>query len=249
MSRRTTWALLTLCLLSAGVVVQAQRRATGSTLRWSILKSTEDSRDREMLDFDIRMDERLVDVLNTSEVFDGRLQAVVTIIEELLESRSAFASLHFDPTRPIQLTAKEEDALTEFMARGGFLLLIENNYAYPTPIYRRPTSGTLFEFFANEVPQRDPKFRAEKLELTHPMFQGPYEIVVPPSIAREMEYDNYVGETAFFYEDQMVGYTYALYGFDDGHGFVPLPRPFRVYTLMDAGYRMLVNIYHYALSH
>lgn len=195
------------------------------------------------------MDERLVETLNNSVVFAGRLRASVTDLDKLLEDRSAFASLHFDPTRTSQLDREEQNALVEFMARGGFLLVVQNNYAYMPRFYRQPARDTLFDFLATELPKRNSKFRAERLAPTHPIFQGPYEINVPPAIAREMELDSYVGETAFFYEDRMVGYTYALYGFEDDEGFQPLRRPFQVYTLMDAGYRMLENIYHYALSH
>ena len=222
----------------------------GFSLRWTILRSARDARDAEMIDFDTRMDRRLVDALNTAEVFDGRLDVAVAPIDELLESRSAFASLHFNPTQPMKLAPREEQALAEFMARGGFLLLVENNYPYSAEIYRSRMTGTLFDFFAKDLPERDKKFRAEKLPLSHPIFDYPYRISVPPAIAREREHDpSYVGETVFFHEGRLVGFTFSLFGFDDGEAFVPVPRPFRVYTLMDAGHRVLVNIYSYALSH
>ena len=66
-------------------------------------------------------------------------------------------------------------------------------------------------------------------------------MVESPGESQPLRQENEFGESAFFYEDQMVGYTYAACGFDGGQGFVPLPRPFQAYTLMDAGYRMLVQ--------
>ena len=130
MSRRVALLMVSITLTVTFTVSATSGSGQGFSLRWTILRSARDARDAEMIDFDTRMDRRLVDTLNTSEVFDGRLDVAVAPIDELLESRSAFASLHFNPTQPMKLADREEQALAEFMARGGFLLLVENTVPF-----------------------------------------------------------------------------------------------------------------------
>lgn len=240
---------LRVALVAGGLALVA---ATGSAepLRWAVLVSERDARDAEMVEFDLRLDRHLIETLNTSEVFEGRLTPVTSGIGELLESRSAFASLHYDPTRPVDLPEAERRILHEYLLRGGFLLLVENDYAYPPEVYRRgAVDGSLLDFFARELPRRDPEFRTERLPLSHPIFSAPHAIRYPDMLAREIaRSERYAGETGIFQGDRLVGYTYALYGYETPDGFAPLPRPFQPYTLIADGYRVLVNIYSWALS-
>lgn len=219
-------------------------------LPWTILSPSRDARTREMVAFDEQMDEHLVATLNGSETFRGRLQLTRGRVSALAGSRSAFVSLHFDPTKPAALTPEEGKALEQYLARGGFILLIEDNYCYLPADYRRPIEGTLFDFFTRALPQRNPDFRSERVKEDHPIFRQVYRIEIPWAIQREsLQNPFYRGETVFFYKDRLAGYTYSLYGFDDGESFAPIEPPYRPYRLMEAGYQVVVNIYHYALVH
>lgn len=71
-----------------------------------------------MIAFDQAMDEHLVETLNGTETFRGRLRSSQGPIASLRHSGSAFASLHFDPIRPAELTGEEKKALELYLARG-----------------------------------------------------------------------------------------------------------------------------------
>jgi hypothetical protein len=203
-----------------------------------------------MARFDERMDEHLVSRLNEAPEFAGRLKASQRPVASILESGAPFASLHFDPTRPMTLSEEEKRALEEYMIRGGFLLLVEDNYPYFEREYRAKTGGTLFDFFARELPRRNPEFSVDRAGPEHPLFTQHYRIEIPPFIREEMaENPNYRGETLFLHRGRLAGYTLSLYAFHDGREHVPLVPPFRPYDLILTGYELLLNIYLYTSQH
>jgi hypothetical protein len=221
-----------------------------ATLPWLILRPARDARSLEMARFDEQMDEHLVDRLNETTELRGRMKLSRAPVRSILDSGVAFASLHFDPTTPMGLAFEEEAAIEEYLVRGGFLLLIEDNYPYTERQYRTKVEGTLFDFFARELPRRNSRFSVSKADAGHPIFTEHYPIEIPPFIRREMnENANYRGETLFLYDGRLAGYTLSLYGFHDGNGHVPLHPPYRPYDLLITGQELLVNIYLYSSQH
>ncbi len=221
-----------------------------ATLPWLILRPDKDARSVEMARFDEQMDEHLVDRLNETPELRERVKVSGGPIASMLESGAAFASLHFDPTKPMRFTPEEERAIEEYLVRGGFLLLIEDNYPYHERQYRAQVEGTLFDFFSRELPRRNRDFSVAKAETDHPIFTEHYPIEIPPFIRREMnENPNYRGETLFLYKGRLAGYTLSLYGFHDDNGHVPLRPPYRPYDLLITGQELLVNIYLYSSQH
>jgi hypothetical protein len=203
-----------------------------------------------MARFDEEMDELLVERLNETPELRDRVKLTRGPLSSILDSGAAFASLHFDPTKPMGLSPEEERAIEEYLVRGGFLLLVEDNYPYYERQYRAFIDGTLFDFFARELPRRNRDFTVEKAEPDHPIFREHYPIEVPPFIRREMsENPHYRGETLFLYRGRLAGYTLSLYAFHDGSGHVPLSRPYQRYDLVPTGRELLVNIYLYSSQH
>jgi len=220
------------------------------TLPWLILRPARDARSPEMVRFDERMDEHLVARLNEAPALRGRLQASPRAVTSILKPGAPFASLHFDPTRPMALSEEEKKSLEEYMIRGGFLLLVEDNYPYFERQYRAKIEGTVFDFFARELPRRNPAFSTSRAGPDHPLFTQHYRIEIPPFIQREMdENSGYRGETLFLHEGRLAGYTLSLYAFHDGDEHVPLKPPYRPYDLILTGYELLVNIYVYSSQH
>lgn len=221
-----------------------------SELTWLILSPKNDARTEEMARFDEEMDEHLVARLNETPEFQGRLQVARRDVASILEPGAPFASLHFDPTRPMALSEEEKSVLEEYLVRGGFLVLVEDNYPYFEEQYRARTDGTLFDFFARELPRRNPEFSTGKAGADHPLFTQHYRIEIPDFIRREMdENPRYRGETLFLHEGRLAGYTLSLYAFHDGEKHVPLKPPYRPYDLILTGYELLVNIYLYTSQH
>jgi len=246
--RTETLGLLAPLLGVASLFVASQFRH--ATLPWLILSPTHDARSPEMARFDEQMDEHLVTRLNETPEFRGRLQVSHRGVASILESGAPFASLHFDPTKSMALSEEEKRAVEEYMIRGGFLLLVEDNYPYFEWQYRAKTEGTLFDFFARELPQRNPEFSTGRAGPGHPLFTQHYRIEIPPLIQQEMdENSHYRGETLFLHEGRLAGYTLSLFAFHDGDEHVPLRPPYRPYDLILSGHELLVNIYLYTSRH
>jgi hypothetical protein len=145
---------------------------------------------------------------------------------------------------------RKRRVVEEYMVRGGFLLLVEDNYPYFEWQYRAKTEGTLFDFFARELPQRNPEFSTGRAGPGHPLFTQHYRIEIPPLIQQEMdENSDYRGETLFLHEGRLAGYTLSLFAFHDGDEHVPLRPPYRPYDLILSGHELLVNIYLYTSQH
>jgi transposase len=87
-------------------------------LPWTILHPSRDARTPEMVAFDQAMDGHLVETLNGTDTFRRRLRSSRGPIAALRHSASAFASLHFDPIRPAELTDEEKKALELYLTRG-----------------------------------------------------------------------------------------------------------------------------------
>lgn len=204
----------------------------------------------EMATFDEQMDAHLVERLNETPELRERVKLSRGPVSSILESGAAFASLHFDPTKPMRFSQEEEQAIEEYLVRGGFLLLIEDNYPYTEGQYRAEVEGTLFDFFALELPRRNPGFTTTKAGPDHPIFTEHYPIEIPPFIRREMtENPRYRGETLFLCQGRLAGYTLSLYAFHDDSGHVPLRPPYHPYDLVLTGQELLVNIYLYSSQH
>jgi hypothetical protein len=237
-------------LVLPSILAAPRTEPARATLPWRILCPARDAREPEVARFDDEMDARLVARLNETPELRGRVELSRGPIASILESGAAFASLHFDPTRPMALAPEEERQIEEYLVRGGFLLLIEDNYPYYEREYRARVDGTLFDFFARELPHRNPRFSAAKAEASHPIFTEHYPIVIPPFIRREMrENAHYRGETLFLYDGRLAGYTFSLYAFENEAGHVPLRPPYRAYDLAITGRELLVNIYLYSSQH
>jgi len=243
-------ALLGSVALTATLAQHPAPKQAADPLLWLILHPAEDSRPEDMARFDDEMDEHLVAVLDASPELRGRMQSTRKPLIRALESKAAFASLHFDPLRPMQLTEGEKKVLEDYLSRGGFLLLVENNYPYTESEYRRKVEGTLFDYFSVELSARNPQFTVDRIGADHPVFHQAYRIEYPEFILREIfENPNYRGETVFLHRGRLVGYTLSVYAFPGPDGHVPLSRPYSHYNLIETGYKLLVNIYLYALQH
>lgn len=235
--------------LAIGTLVLASQSSQG-TLPWLILRPAHDARSPEMVRFDERMDEHLVTRLNETPALQRRLQASHRAVASILESGAPFASLHFDPTQPMDFSEEEKEALEDYLVRGGFLLLVEDNYPYFEWQYRAKTEGTLFDFFASELPRRNRAFSTGRAGPGHPLFNQHYQIEIPSFIQQEMEENaSYRGETLFLHEGRLAGYTLSLFAFHDGEQHVPLNPPYRPYDLIVSGYELLVNVYIYSSQH
>jgi hypothetical protein len=222
-----------------------------ATLPWLILRPARDARSAELARFDERMDEHLVERLNATPELGRRMGVSRASIASMLDSGAPFASLHFDPTKSQNFTQEEKEALEDYILRGGFLLLIEDDYPYLEEEYRASADGTTFDFFFRELPARNPDFSVSRAEPDHPVFTQHYPIEIPPFIRREMaENASYRGETLLYHRGRLVAYTFALFAFhDDEERHVPLRRPFRTYDLILTGYEVLVNLYLYTSQH
>jgi hypothetical protein len=246
----TRAALLGAVALTATLAQRPAPRLAADPLLWLILRPAEDSRPEEMARFDDEMDEQLVAALDASPELRGRMQSTRKPLVGALESKAAFASLHFDPLRPMRLTEGEKKVIEDYLSRGGFLLLVENNYPYTESEYRRKVEGTLFDYFFVELSLRNPQFTVDRIGADHPVFHQAYRIEYPEFILREIfENSNYRGETVFLHRGRLVGYALSLYAFPGPDGHVPLSPPYSHYDLIETGYRLLVNIYLYALQH
>jgi len=204
-----------------------------------------------MARFDDEMDEHLVKAIDVSPELRGRMQSARKPLVQALESKASFVSLHFDPLRPMRLTEAERKVMEDYLSRGGFLLLVENNYPYTETEYRKKVEGSLFEYFFVDLPARNPGFTVDRVGADHPVFRQTYRIEYPEFILREMfDNPNYRGETVLLHRGRLVAYTLSLYAFSSPEGrHVPLARPYNHYDLIDTGYKLLVNIYLYALRH
>lgn len=167
--------------------------AAGKDLVWTILTPEEDARDAGMVEFDRKMDEHLVATINTTDELRDRLQVKAHELGQLGSSRSAFASLHFDPTKPSELNEAEKKALELYLARGGFLLLVEDNYPYSQAEFRRPSRVAVFDYLTRELPARNPDFRATQAGQSHPVFHQLFQVEIPPAILRETFENAYSG--------------------------------------------------------
>jgi len=219
-------------------------------LVWVALRPANDVRNLDMRNHDESWQRRVVEVANTSGDFEQKFRFEALPIKDLLKKPVPYTVLCWDPVQRMELMEEEKRILQEYLKRGGFLLMVENFYAYWQADYRKADIPRMFEFFTKELPKRDPKFYAEEARDSHPIFRQLLTHKSDPAFAREASQNpNYRGGTILLYNGQMVGCVFGYYGFDDGTQFVPAVRPYRDFELTVESYRLLLNVYVYAATH
>lgn len=242
--------LLGLFLAMAGSAAAQGLSRDGDALLWVALRPSNDARNPDMRAHDEEWGRRVVKVANTSGEFEQKFKFEALPIRDLLKKPVPFTVLCWDPVVRMDLTEEEKKIIQEYLSRGGFMLLVENFYAYDQDAYRKADMPRMFEFFTKELPKRDPKFYAEEARDTHPIFRQLFTHKSDPAFAREASQNpNYRGGTILLYNGEMVGCVFGYYGYDDGEQFLPAPRPYTEFELTLESYKLLLNVYVYAATH
>jgi len=230
----------------------ATNRAEDATYSWTALQPENDSRDDDERSYDEFISNQLVVAMNQNEpLFHHRLSFAKASIKDLLSISAPFAELRFDAIKPLVLTDREKVILREYLARGGFVLLVEDTYPYPQNQLWSVKSWPVINFFMKELPATDPAFKMEKASDTHPVFHQYYQTRTIPPIQHEMEGNpNSPSHLLLTYRTHPSAFVVGRYYLISGNKWIAQPRPYtHVFSLDPKSYLFDVNIYIYATMH
>ncbi len=242
--QRFTSRLILIALVLTGTCLKAE------TFPWVFLLPRHDTRDAEMQAWDEEDSQACLSTFNHSGIFPG--QPFIwqrRPVAEVLESAAPFAELRFDAAHPMELDGDEKKALSEWLRRGGFLLLIEDAYPYSQAELRSQPTLPVFEFFTRELPASDPGFSVSRVGDGHPIFHIFYQTWTVDSVAREMkENAHYRGRTLITYQGRPVAFFMGRYWREEEGRWLAAPRPLpRNFSLDIKSYKLTLNLYIYAI--
>ncbi|MGC3992335.1 MAG: hypothetical protein QM796_22080 [Chthoniobacteraceae bacterium] len=233
-------------LLVAGVMGHA---AHAYDLPWTVLLPKNDTRDPEMRAWDAADSRFLVNLINESEpCVHHSIVWNETPLEKLLTLETPFAELRIDPVHPMDLTPEEKAILKEWILRGGFLLIYEDNYPYEQEDFRRAASLPVYDYLIHDLPAQDSRFTVEKASDAHPIFHRLHDTVTVPAIQHEKEVNpHYRGRTVLRFNGRITAFFMGRYSYFSEGRWVPMERPFPATFSSDPrSYFLVLNLYIYA---
>jgi len=217
---------------------------------WAILLPEDDSRDREMQEYDLADTSNMISVINEAETpFHHHIVEKTVRIKDLLSARTAFCELHFDAVHPLVLTQNEKAILQEYLKRGGFILFFIDAYPYTQDEFWPVKEWPLIDFLKQELPAADRDFSAGHATDDFPIFGIHYKTQTADAIRHELTGNpNTPNRTLLFYKGRLCCFVMGSYGYLDGDTWVPMERPFpQNFNRDPKSYRLVVNIYNYSI--
>jgi hypothetical protein len=222
------------------------------TYTWTVLQPENDSRDADSRSYDEFISSRLVEGMNQNEeIFHHHLSWQEIPIKKLLTVTAPFCELRFDVLKPLILTDEEKTILREYMARGGFILLVENMYPYPQEVFWNVKSWPVIDFIRKELPAADPNFKLEKVTDSHGFFHQYYQTETSAPVQHELDGNpNTPSRTLLTYRNHPSAFVIGRYYLLENNRWTPQPKPYaHVFALDPKSYRLNVNIYIYVTMH
>ena len=226
-------------------------RAQVPSYSWAILIPENDSRPKEVRDFDEVVTKQLVhDMNNTETVFRHHLTWRQVPVSRLLSASVPFCEFDFDPVHPLVLTDREKAVLKEYFERGGVILLREGVYSYSPDELSGIKRWPIIDFLTGELPASSPDFRVEKIDEKHPLFHQYYSTRLPLPEARALQdFPHLPDLTLVSYKGHPCAFVYASY-FCDGEKWLTISPPFPTdFSIVPEDYALWVNLYIYASMH
>ena len=239
--------LLMLFIFLSGTLSHAAER-----IPWVSIFLKNEQRPILMRLFDSAMDRQFVDLFNQEVETSLHLEYQEGTMDALLQSHAPIAVLHYDILLQPQFTEAEKQAMLQFFERGGFLLIFENGYGYDSPELRKNVPRPASSFFLQELPQRNPLFRAERPGVEHGIYHQMYNVVLPKDILKERTDNRYSPDGYLItYRNQPAAFFVRFHGWWDEENsvFIGVPPPYGEPNWIPEGYQMLLNLFVYATSH
>ena len=237
-----------LMMLGADAACEAQV----PTYSWTVLQPQNDPRTADVRSFDEFFSQSLVATMNRSEpLFQHRLTWNQVRIKDLLGFPTPFTELRFDALHPPALTLKEKAILREYLARGGFIMLIEDCYPYSQDKLWSVKSWPVVDFLTRELPASDPDFTVQRLKNEHMMFHQYYQTKINDLIQHELENNpSAPSQTLLSYRGHPCAYVVGQYFALVNGKWMAEPKPYpHVFKMRQKDYELSVNVYVYATMH
>ena len=192
----------------------------------------------------------MVAVINqTEELLGHHLIWQKATIKKLLAMNAPFCEMHFDAVKPVGLSAEEKSILTEYIKRGGFILLFIDTYPYPQDEFWQVKEWPIIDFLTKELPASDPDFTTGKADDNFPIFNVHYQTQTADQIRHELTGNpNTSNRTLLYYRNRLCCFVMGMYGDLEDDTWVPMSRPFpRDFSMELKSYQLIVNVYIYAI--
>jgi hypothetical protein len=221
-------------------------------LSWAVLQPERDSRAADVRVYDEQDSKVLVAGMNeTEDVFHHHLVWSKVAIKDLLKVSVSFCELRFDAVVPLILTDEEKAIVREYLARGGFILFVEDAYPYTQDECWRVKEWPVIDFLTKELPASSPDFKVEKVTDAHPLFHQYFDTETADMIKHELQGNPYTpNRTLLMYKARPCAFVYGRYYLIEDGKWAAMPRPFAADFSRDPkSYQLAVNIYVYAAMH